>query len=155
MNRRAVWFALTLALSPCIASAKDACIQLDDNGDVVVLKGGVRKGAKAVSGHYAQFVTIVGGVPIYNVMPMSGSAILGTNGNFVMGLTQYVLGFSQSGNTFSGATIFHHVVCDVGADGKLNVLDTCTDLTNSHPGTSSQVNRPGHVVDCGVAAVVP
>ena len=154
MKRHAIWLALALALSPCIASAKDVCIQLNDNGDVIVLKGGVRKGSKGVSGHYAQFVTIVGGVPIYNVMPMTGSAILGSNGNFVMGLTHYVLGFSQSSNTFSGATVFHHVSCTLGADGKLSIPDTCSDVTNSHPGTAPQLSRPGIVADCGVAALV-
>lgn len=154
MNRRAVCFALVLTLSPCIASAKNFCIQLNDNGDVLVVKGGVKKGSKSVGGHYARFDGITGGVPNYTVMPLAGSAILASDGRSVMGLTQYLIGISESGSTASSVTIFHHVNCSPGVDGKLNVGDSCNDFTNEHP-TPGSDSRPGIAVECDVAGLVP
>ena len=154
MNRRGVWFALALTLSPCIASAKSFCIQLDDNGDVLVVKGGVKKGSKSVGGHYARFDGIINALPIYMFMPLAGSAILASDGRLVMGLTQYEIGISQSGNTSSSATTFHHVICSPGGDGKLDVADSCNDFTNEHPIATSD-SRPGHVVECDFAGLVP
>ena len=56
--------ALVLSLSPCAAWAAKLCIQLNGNGDVLVLQG-IGKGSKPVSDHLADFQGILDGVPIY------------------------------------------------------------------------------------------
>ena len=122
-----------------MATAKSLCIQLDNNGDVIVIKS-VGKGAKASAAYLADFI---GGSALYDFVPLSGQAIVSPEGQLAGGFIQYGV---TAGGGFVEQTIFHRVRCYPGSDGKLGEVDSCQDITIDLNGT--QTIRPGHVVSC-------
>ncbi len=144
MNRWAIHLGFVLSLSPCVASAKELCVQLNDNGDVLVLKG-VGKGSKAVSGHVGEFIGIGADFePIYHFTSLAGAAILASDGNVYAGFTEYHVG----PNGFADNITFHRVSCNAGADDRLNVSDACNDIKKRTDFLPEQVISPGVVIPC-------
>ena len=140
MKRSGAWLGLALILSASIAAAKTLCIQDDVNGDVLVLKG-VGKGAKGLSAYLAHF----NGGSSFSPRPVSGGSVMESDGEFAAGLTEYGVGIGS----FTEQITFHRVRCNAGADGKLGVLDVCTDVRivqsfDDH----TQSLHAGHVIPC-------
>ena len=149
MNRAAGSFvALVLTLSPCAAWAAKLCIQLNDDGDVLVLQG-IGKGSKAVSGHLADFVGILDEKPIYSFRPVMGSAIFFSRKFLALGLTEYYTEINDVGSpgSFAEITTFHRVRCNPGSDGRLGEADSCQDITNRHPNPDQEI-RNGIIFRC-------
>ena len=140
MKRCEILLGLVLAVSASAASAKSLCIQLDDNGDVLVLKG-VGKGAKALTAYVAEYA----GGSSFNPTPATGSSVMESDGSFAAALTQYGVGI----NSFTERITVHRVRCNPGGDGKLGVLDSCQDITvEQQLDQFEQDLRPAHVIDC-------
>ena len=139
MNRMIFGLVLVLGLSPCVASAGTLCVQLDDNGDVLVLKG-VGKGSKAVSGYLADYV----GGSSFIEWPLSGSSLQDKSGDLWVGLT--VFGIGPGG--FQENMAFHRLKCSAGSDGKLAPVDSCQDIVKNTDNLPEQANRLGHVIPC-------
>lgn len=140
MQPCAILLGLALALSASVASAKDLCIQLDDDGDVLVLKG-VGKGAKALTAYVAEYA----GGGSFNPRPATGASVMESNGSFAAALTQYGVGI----NSFTERITFHRVRCNPGSDQKLGVLDSCQDITMEQQFDSfEQDSHPAHVINC-------
>ena len=139
MKRSIVALATVLLLSPFAASAGNVCVQNDSNGDVVVMKG-VGRGAKAVTAYVARFE----GGNSYAFFAASGSAILGADATLVAGLTEY----GVSAQEFTERTRFHRLRCvDSTGDGKLDVLDHCSDTMWDVP-MDVQSSFSGRVIPC-------
>ena len=144
MNRCAMFLGFALSLSPWVASAKEVCVQLDDDGDVLVLRG-VGKGSQGVSGHRGDFVGIDPDFkPIYEYTPLAGAAIQTSDGDLAVGVTEYHVG----PNGFAENITFHRVRCTAGADDRLNVLDPCLDIKRRTNFLPEQVSSSGHVIPC-------
>jgi|SRR5262245_65672941 len=74
---------LVLTLSASGASATTLGIQLDSNGDVLLLKG-IGKGAKALSAYLADYAARNFFVP----KPMTGGSVVESDGSLAAGLTE-------------------------------------------------------------------
>jgi len=140
MKRIIASIIVVFGLSPCLASAKNICIQLNTTGgDVLVLKG-VGKGAKAVSAYIAQY----NGGSSFTMRAMSGTALVGADGDLGAGLTEYGVG---EGGGFIERTVFHRVRCNAGSDGKLGELDSCSDVYWIVP-NNDQESHFGIIIPC-------
>ena len=139
MNRLVVGLAIVLGALPRIASGGTLCVQLDDDGDVLVMRG-IGKGSKAVSGDLSEYR---GGSTV-RPQPVSGSSLQDKDGELWVGLTEFEIGPSG----FSENVAFHRMKCDSGSDEKLGVLDTCNDIVKNTNNLPAQQIRPGHVIPC-------
>ena len=139
MNPLTVGLVLVVGLLPGVASAGSLCVQLDDNGDVLVMKG-IGKGSKAVSGYLAVYQ----GGGRFQPVPVSGSSLQDKSGDLFVGLTEFEIGPA----TFAENMAFHRLTCRAGTDGKLAPVDGCNDIVKNTDDLPSQRIRPGHVVPC-------
>lgn len=128
-----------LTLFPCVALSGTLCVQLNDNGDVLVMKG-IGKGSKAVSGYLAEYA----GSGRFLPKPVSGSSLQDQDGTLWVGLTEFEIG----PRGFSENMAFHRIQCDAGSDKKLGVLDPCNDIVKNTDTLPSQKYRLGHVIPC-------
>jgi hypothetical protein len=108
VNRLIVGLVLVLGLLPGVASAGTLCVQLDDNGDVLVMKG-IGKGSKAVSGYLAVYQ----GGGRFQPVPVPGSSLQDNGGDLFVGLTEFQIGPA----TFAENMAFHRMTCRAGAMG--------------------------------------
>lgn len=144
MNRCAMVLVGVLVLLPSVVSAKDVCVQLNDDGDVLVFRG-VGKGSKPVSGHVGDFVGIDSDFkPVYSFTPLAGAGIQASDDDLFVGATEYGIG----PNGFAENITFHRVKCNSGADERLNVLDSCQDTKKRTDYIPEQVISQGHVIPC-------
>jgi hypothetical protein len=136
-------FAFLLVSS--VAYAGSVCIQDDTNGDVVVLlKSSFKRGrGGAASGYLANYSPVTNS---YLAYPITVGMVTSTGGYVGIGFTQYAPNITTNGSLLSNLTVFHHIACTLGADGKISVLDLCSDVVTSLGGSST--NHPMHVVDC-------
>jgi hypothetical protein len=139
VNRLIVGLVLVLGLLPGVASAGTLCVQLDDNGDVLVMRG-VGKGSKAVSGYLADYL----GGSSFTEWPISGSSLQDKSGDLWVGLTEFRIGPGG----FSENVAFHRLKCSAGSDGKLGPVDSRQDIVKNTNNLPLQANRLGHVVPC-------
>jgi hypothetical protein len=138
--------ALLLSLSPCFAAAKDLCVQLDDNGDVFVLrKIKVKPGASGlVGGHLARFRT---STLDFTYAPLTAGFVVADD-KIAIGVTTFGVAITDTSTSSSPSAQLHNVICNFGADGRLGPPDSCTfDATISLPNAATS-QRPLHVVDC-------
>jgi hypothetical protein len=144
LHRRLLIALFLIGLSPGVALSRDLCIQLDDDGDAIVLrKVKVKPGSASVGGHYANFRP---GTLDFEFAPVTAGVVVVQN-KIAIGFTQYA---ERVTNTSTGGGVggwVHSFSCAFGADGRLGPLDSCgADTQVAVTGGSNA--RPAHVVDC-------
>jgi hypothetical protein len=146
MKQRTVWLALVVALSPCLAAAKDVCILHEDDGEMLVLKG-IARGSKPVSGYVVEFL----GGSSFGFTPLAGSALMEADGRLSVGVTQYHVGTTGFAENIS----FHRVTCNPGANGKLDALDRCTNTEKNTDHLPEQDSHASHIIPCNEIPAKP
>ena len=82
--------------------------------------------------------------------PLYGTALVGSGGRLILGLSNQDANIAASGSFTAGATPFsNNISCSAGVDGKFNELDACEAHIRGSSGATA------HVVSCKDAPPLP
>lgn len=142
---------LLVCLAVSSSDARDICIQLDTGGyagSQVVLKKArlARRNVNPLSGYLAFYSQSQ--AAFSTNFPLTGQAIVNPVNQVGLGMTMYSVsvGASSAGSS-SSANVSLNLVCTMGPDGTLSVLDLCS-------GSISGQSVASHVVDCSAAVAL-